>query len=384
MANVNEVPVVDTVGGGPATLLEPFVTFVRKQRTLLRDNAAAYANRKTRKATSTADGQTAYADKVVPGATFIPAHESRYEVTGKGRKRNYKYFVVHRPGAATSGTSPHTVLRPRDAGFRQAFAYAQRACTLKNTIYTFFIESGSNAATHFVIGKGGELIQMVDLDDVAFHVKGRPHPFDRSLGRVTNDNSLGVELEGPVYDTFSDAQLQTCAKVLRMVHDLYGVSLDYENRMYVLGHEEMDPRRKKDPGPNFPYNKVLKTAQSLQPYSFPNAFQPPIDIQASVEVLVAAAKAGALRFTSNQLREIATAAAGQMSSFARAGRRSTVSRTALMQAAAALSETLTVAVVEDGATRLRQENIYAQFEPAPPPNGVLFDWESGQWKDVTG
>jgi len=382
--HLNEVPMVPV----PAPVqqerrLASFNRWVRYQRFLIRDNAEAYANKRARKLPYDASGRTKLAEKIVVGATFIPAHPSRYEALGKGRGRKFKYFIVHRPGGPKSATKPHGILYPGDAGYGPAFAYAVRACSLKNIIYEFSQENRP-ASTHFIIGKGGELIQMVDLDDVSYHTFTRPHPFNRSLEKITNDNAVGVELEGPVFDTFSEAQLQKLAILLRMMYDLYGISLDYDpKRLFVLGHDEIHPARKKDPWKNFPYNRVLQWAQSVQPFNKNSLFQDPLDITSSTEVLVAEAKRDALTLESGLLKEVAIAMADSIDVQARASRKRSVTRDQLMQARTTFSDKQEASLLEQTASASRSEDVNTLAAVVPPKAGSVFNWSTGCWEEVT-
>ncbi len=244
-----------------------------------------------------------------------------------------------------------------------------------------FSQQNRPASTHFIIGKSGELVQMVDLDDVAFHTFRRPHPFDRGLPRVTNDNAVGVELEGPIFDVFTTAQLQKLAQLLRMMHDLYGISLDYDpKRNFVLGHDEIHPSCKKDPWENFPYKKVLQWAQSVQPYDTKKLFQKPLDITGSTEALVAEAKRDALTLESGLLREVAIAAADSIDVDVRAQRKRTVDRDMLMQARTTFSDKQEVNISERNASFSKTETVNTDVLVSSPLTGILFDWTAGIWK----
>ena len=47
------------------------------------------------------------------------------------------------------------------------------------------------------------------------------------------------------WHTYTQPQIEACAEVCRMIVEKYGVNL-------ILGHEEIAPKRKRDPGPAFP------------------------------------------------------------------------------------------------------------------------------------
>ena len=365
--------------------LSVFNTFVRKNRSLIRDNAEVYANKRARKMPYNERGQNVFMEKILIGATFVPAYPGRYEARGKGRGRKFKYFVFHRPGGPHTTTKPFETLYPGDPHFEKQYKYAQKSSSLRNTVLEFAQPfDGIGSSSHFIIGKSGELIQMVDLDDVAFHVKDRRHPFDTSLPKVTNDNAVGVELEGPIFDVFTEAQLQKCAQLLRMMHDLYGIPLDYTpKRLYVFGHDEEDRKRKKDPWRNFPYERVLKAAQSIQAFNPKTLFQPPLDITGSTEALVAQAKRDALTLESGILREVATIAADRIDVDARASRRRGMTRDQLMQQRSLFSDTQEMSFLEYAASFSKSEDIHMAVVVNPPKCGTLFNWITGLWEDVS-
>jgi len=95
-------------------------------------------------------------------------------------------------------------------------------------------------SAHFLIRRDGALLQFVPCRLRAWHAgasswQGREH---------CNDFSVGVELEGDDSTSFEDAQYErlaalTCAlQVAYPVHDL-------------VGHCDIAPERKTDPGPHF-------------------------------------------------------------------------------------------------------------------------------------
>jgi len=208
-----------------------FQRFMMDNINVVSANAAAYLNKRVRN--SAVYGGDAGLHRVLNGVTFIPAHQSRWRPGFDLAK--VKYFVVHRPGNYP------------------------RACTYANTIREFSIYHRP-AATHFVISKTGAITQMVDLQDTAFHC-------GRSPGlRNGNSVSIGAELEGAVGEPFTVAQYEALAELLNVLTGVTGLVLDAKPRR-VLGHSEIAPKRKTDPGYNFSYNRVISMAMSLPPPS---------------------------------------------------------------------------------------------------------------------
>jgi N-acetyl-anhydromuramoyl-L-alanine amidase len=95
-------------------------------------------------------------------------------------------------------------------------------------------------SAHFFIRRNGELIQFVSTEERARHAgpsewEGRPH---------CNDFSVGIELEGDDADPFSDAQYATLARLTRALEMRYPIQ-------WIVGHSDIAPGRKTDPGPYF-------------------------------------------------------------------------------------------------------------------------------------
>ncbi|HWA13105.1 MAG TPA: 1,6-anhydro-N-acetylmuramyl-L-alanine amidase AmpD [Burkholderiales bacterium] len=101
---------------------------------------------------------------------------------------------------------------------------------------------GLRVSSHFLVRRGGELVQFVACGKRAWHAgqsewRGRPR---------CNDFSVGVELEGCDDRPFEDAQYRCLADVAVALRRTYPI-LD------CVGHSDiaMPPGRKSDPGPHF-------------------------------------------------------------------------------------------------------------------------------------
>ena len=67
-----------------------------------------------------------------------------------------------------------------------------------------------------------------------------------------NDFSIGIELEGMVSDQYTDAQYRELSLLIDKLKDLYP-SIKDDN---ILGHSDIAPDRKGDPGKNFKWEKI--------------------------------------------------------------------------------------------------------------------------------
>tara|TARA_B100001250_G_scaffold170299_1_gene146685 strand:- start:6 stop:731 length:726 start_codon:yes stop_codon:yes gene_type:complete len=111
----------------------------------------------------------------------------------------------------------------------------------------------SKVSCHFYINKNGELIEIVPESYIAWHAGKSKWGKDNLL----NKNSIGIEISNPGhehgYKKFSKKQIECLIKISRKLIIKYNI-----NKKNVLGHSDIAPLRKKDPGEKFPW-KYLST-----------------------------------------------------------------------------------------------------------------------------
>lgn len=100
-------------------------------------------------------------------------------------------------------------------------------------------------SAHFLIRRDGELIQFVSCRQRAWHA-GSSSWQGRSR---CNDYSLGIELEGCDDLPFSPVQYDRLIDLLRWLSARYPISA-------VVGHSDISPGRKTDPGPCFDWQRL--------------------------------------------------------------------------------------------------------------------------------
>jgi AmpD protein len=104
---------------------------------------------------------------------------------------------------------------------------------------------GLEVSSHFVVRRGGEVLQFVSCDRRAWHAGA-----SQWRGRENcNDFSIGIELEGLEGDTFEPAQYDALVVLMRRVARAYAIR-------GVAGHEHVAPGRKHDPGARFDWPRV--------------------------------------------------------------------------------------------------------------------------------
>jgi AmpD protein len=95
-------------------------------------------------------------------------------------------------------------------------------------------------SSHFFIRRDGELIQFVPCERRAWHAGASRW---RDCERC-NDFSIGIELEGTDELAFTDAQYAELARLTRDIRGRYPIE-------DIVGHSDIAPGRKTDPGPQF-------------------------------------------------------------------------------------------------------------------------------------
>lgn len=106
---------------------------------------------------------------------------------------------------------------------------------------------GVRVSSHLVIGRDGTRHQSVAFDQRAWHAgesefKGRTR---------CNDFSIGIELIGSEEGPFTDAQYETLADACQTLCTQYEIPADH-----IVGHRDIAPGRKVDPGADFDYSRV--------------------------------------------------------------------------------------------------------------------------------
>jgi N-acetylmuramoyl-L-alanine amidase len=147
----------------------------------------------------------------------------------------------------------------------------------------------SEVSSHYLIKNNGNILTLVPDLYVAWHAGKSSWKSYKSL----NQNSIGIEITNPghefSYKKFSKKQIYSLLKLGEFLIKKYKI-----NSKNVLGHSDIAPERKKDPGEKFPWkylsenkiglwhtlnkqelikNRKLKTSQIEKELFFNNLFK---------------------------------------------------------------------------------------------------------------
>ncbi len=109
----------------------------------------------------------------------------------------------------------------------------------------------SKVSCHYLINKKGEVFQMVPENKIAWHAGKSKWKNFKNLNR----NSIGIELTNKGhklgYENFSKLQIQSLVTLCKELKRKYKIPTSN-----FLGHSDIAPLRKLDPGEKFPWQKL--------------------------------------------------------------------------------------------------------------------------------
>jgi len=120
---------------------------------------------------------------------------------------------------------------------------------LDETVHTYFSEIAClKVSSHLFIERNGRLTQFVPLNQRAWHAGQSCYQ-----GReACNDFSIGIELEGTDDDAYSEQQYTVLKPLIDCLQQTYKTLAPKA----VVGHSDIAPGRKTDPGTSFDWARI--------------------------------------------------------------------------------------------------------------------------------
>ena len=116
----------------------------------------------------------------------------------------------------------------------------------------------SKVSSHYFIKRNGDIIALVPDLYIAWHAGKSYWKKDKLL----NNNSIGIEISNPGhqfnYRKFTNEQIKSIISLSRYLMLKYKIK-----SKNVLGHSDIAPTRKKDPGEKFPWQLFAKKKISI-------------------------------------------------------------------------------------------------------------------------
>ena len=124
------------------------------------------------------------------------------------------------------------------------------------------ISPKSKVSTHFLINRSGKIFRLVEEDNIAWHAGKSKWKNYTNL----NKNSIGIELVNKGhqfgYQNFTKIQVKKLIKLCKYLIKKYRI----ESSM-ILGHSDIAPLRKIDPGEKFPWKYLSLNGVGIYPHS---------------------------------------------------------------------------------------------------------------------
>ena len=154
---------------------------------------------------------------------IIVFNSPNYSIKNR-KKENIKFIVIHYTGMQS-----------------------ERACIKRLS------SNKSQVSTHYLINRAGSIIKMVNEKRIAWHAgKSKWKNFIN-----LNDQSIGIELVNKGhqfgYENFPKKQISKLILLCEFLIKKYKIK-----KKNILGHSDIAPLRKKDPGEKFPWQFLSK------------------------------------------------------------------------------------------------------------------------------
>ena len=119
-------------------------------------------------------------------------------------------------------------------------------------------DPGAKVSSHYCVAEDGAIVRLVDEAHRAWHA-GASHW--REVDDV-NSASIGIEIVNPGhefgYRPFPDAQIDAVIRLVADIKERHAIT-----RGNVVGHADIAPARKRDPGELFPWSRLARLRLAL-------------------------------------------------------------------------------------------------------------------------
>ncbi|MCP3734429.1 N-acetylmuramoyl-L-alanine amidase [Sphingomonas sp. RP10(2022)] len=119
-------------------------------------------------------------------------------------------------------------------------------------------DPAAKVSSHYLVEEDGTICRLVAEDKRAWHA-GKSHW--RGVTDV-NSASVGIEIVNPGhefgYRPFADEQIDALLPLVAAIKERYGIT-----RGNVVGHSDIAPTRKRDPGELFPWSRLARLRLAL-------------------------------------------------------------------------------------------------------------------------
>lgn len=122
-------------------------------------------------------------------------------------------------------------------------------------------DPNAKVSAHYFVETNGDVYRLVDEANRAWHAGVSCWRGETDI----NARSVGIEIVNPGhqfgYTDFPETQISAVIRLLKEICIRHDISM-----RRVLGHSDVAPRRKEDPGEKFPWTRLAREGLALPPY----------------------------------------------------------------------------------------------------------------------
>ena len=119
----------------------------------------------------------------------------------------------------------------------------------------------AHVSAHYLVEENGDVYKLVEEDNRAWHAGVSYWRGDIEM----NGRSIGIEIVNPGhqlgYRDFPDVQIASVIELLKDIRMRRDIPVSR-----IIGHSDVAPRRKEDPGEKFPWKRLAEEGVALAPF----------------------------------------------------------------------------------------------------------------------
>ena len=155
--------------------------------------------------------------------------------------------------STTLNYSPNFDVKKRKVKELKFIIFHYTGMKKENQAITRLTNTKSKVSSHYLIKNNGEILTLVPDLYIAWHAGVSSWKNYKSI----NKYSIGIEISNPgheySYKKFSKKQIKSIIKLSIYLKKKYKIKSNF-----ILGHSDIAPDRKKDPGEKFPWKYLSK------------------------------------------------------------------------------------------------------------------------------
>ncbi len=153
-----------------------------------------------------------------------------------------------------SCSSPNYDERPEGSPIRWVILH-YTALQDTSTSLSWLCDPEKKVSAHYLVCRTGTLYRLVDDHKRAWHAGVSRWKNEENL----NHTSIGIEFDNDGYEPYTNCQIHILMELLEHLCKVHSIP-----RAHILGHQDVAPDRKQDPGSHFPWEILYEQGFALE------------------------------------------------------------------------------------------------------------------------